>query len=257
MSYTKLVVEKEDGVLILTLNNPPVNALGQAVLFDLNKALDEGLSDDDVRAVVITGSGEKLFSAGADITEFAGYQDGGKPRIKGHDVFFKIENYPKPVVAAVHASAYGGGFELAMSCHLRILSASAVLGLPEVKLGIIPGWGGTQRLPRIIGKTKALEIALTGDPMTAQDALNFGVVNKVVPKEEVLSAAKALAAKLAKGAPVAMAQILKAVTQGLETTLEKGVEIEAAASAVVFASEDAKEGAAAFLQKRPANFKGK
>ncbi|WP_027365637.1 enoyl-CoA hydratase-related protein [Desulfotruncus alcoholivorax] len=257
MEYTKLIVEKQDGYIVAAINNPPANALGQPVLADLNALLDESLNDKEVRAIVITGSGEKLFSAGADITEFASIQAGGAPKISGHDVFLKIENYPKPVIAAIQGSAFGGGNELAMSCHLRILSASAKIGLPEVKLGIIPGWGGTQRLPRLIGKTKALEVMLTGDPLSAEEALNYGLVNKVVPADQVLNEAKALAAKLAKGAPIAIREILKAVTQGLNTTIEEGIKIEQAGSAVVFASEDAKEGGMAFFQKRPPNFQGK
>lgn len=257
MEYTKLLVEKQDGYVVAAINNPPANALGQGVLGDLNTLLDECLNDDGVRAIVLTGSGEKLFSAGADITEFASIQAGNTPKISGHDVFFKIENYPKPIIAALQGSAFGGGNELAMSCHLRILSSSAKIGLPEVKLGIIPGWGGTQRLPRLIGKTRALEVMLTGDPLGAEAALNYGLVNKVVPAEQVLPEAKALAARLAQGAPVAIREILKAVTLGLNTTIEDGIKIEQAGSAVVFASKDAKEGAMAFFQKRPANFKGK
>lgn len=257
MEYTKLQVERLDGYVVAAINHPPANALGQGVLSDLNTLLDESLNDSEVRAIVITGTGEKLFSAGADITEFAGLQAGGKPKINGHDVFLKIENYPKPVIAAIQGSAFGGGNELAMSCHLRILSAAAKIGLPEVKLGIIPGWGGTQRLPRLIGKTKALEVMLTGDPLSAEDALKYGLVNKVVPADAVLTEAKALAARLAKGAPLAIREILKAVTQGLNTTIEEGIKIEQAGSAVVFASEDAKEGSTAFFQKRPPNFKGK
>jgi enoyl-CoA hydratase len=257
MEYTKLVVEKENGYVVAAINNPPANALGQGVLRDLNNLLDVCLGDDEVRAIVITGTGEKLFSAGADISEFASIQAGNTPKISGHDVFLKIENYPKPVIAAIQGSAFGGGNELAMSCHLRILSASAKIGLPEVKLGIIPGWGGTQRLPRLIGKTKALEVMLTGDPLSAEEALSYGLVNKVVPAGQVLSEAKALAARLAKGAPIAIREILKAVTRGLDTTIEEGIKIEQAGSAVVFASEDAKEGATAFFQKRPPDFKGR
>ncbi|SHF30759.1 enoyl-CoA hydratase [Desulfofundulus australicus DSM 11792] len=257
MEYTKLTVEKQDGYVVAAINNPPANALSQAVLAELNSLLDECLNDDEVRVIVLTGTGEKLFSAGADIKEFASIRAGNKPRISGHDVFLKIENYPKPVIAAMQGSAFGGGNELAMSCHLRILSASAKVGLPEVKLGIIPGWGGTQRLPRLIGKTKALEVMLTGDPLTAEEALQYGLVNKVVPAEQVLPEARALAARLAKGAPIAMREILMAVTRGLNTSLEEGIKIEQAGSAVVFASEDAREGATAFLEKRPPNFKGR
>ena len=257
MSYTKLTVEKQDGYLVAAINNPPANALGQAVLRDLNKLLDECLDDSNVGAIVITGTGEKLFSAGADISEFSSINDGDEPKINGNDVFLKIENYTKPVIAALQGSAYGGGNELAMSCHLRIMADSAKVGLPEVKLGIIPGWGGTQRLPRLIGKTKALEVMLTGDPLSAEEALSYGLVNKLVPAEKVVEEASALAAKLAKGAPLAIREILKAVSQGLNTTIEKGIRIERSGSAVVFASEDAKEGGKAFFQKRQPNFQGK
>jgi len=257
MEYTKLTVEKENGYVVAAINNPPANALGQTVLSELSNLFDECLNDDDVRAIVLTGTGEKLFCGGADISEFSSIQDGSKPRISGHDVFLKIENFPKPVIAAIQGSAFGGGNELAMSCHLRIISASAKLGLPEVKLGIIPGWGGTQRLPRLIGKTKALEVMLTGDPLSAEEALEYGLVNKVVPADQVLAEAKKLAARLAKGAPIAMREILKAVNQGLNTNIEEGIKIERAGSAVVFATEDAKEGPKAFFEKRPPNFKGK
>jgi len=257
MDYTKLLVEKENGYVVATINNPPANAMSQAVLADLNNLLDHCLEDREVRSIVITGSGEKLFCAGADITEFASLQAGSRPKIEGNMVFSRIENYPKPVIAAIQGSAFGGGNELAMACHLRILSASAKMGLPEVKLGIIPGWGGTQRLPRLIGKTRAMEMALTGEPLSAAEALDYGLVNKVAPAEAVLAEARALAARLAKGAPLAIEQIIKAITQGLNTTVEEGIKIEGAGSAVVFASQDAREGAMAFFQKRPPDFQGK
>lgn len=257
MDYTKLLVEKEDGYIVATISNPPANALGQAVLGDLNDLLDRCLEDSEVRAIVITGSGDKLFSAGADITEFASIQAGSRPKIEGNMVFSRIENYPKPVIAAMQGSAFGGGSELAMACHLRIMSASARMGLPEVKLGIIPGWGGTQRLPRLIGKTRALEMILTGDPVSAEEAFSYGLINKAVPAGEVLAGAKALAARLAKGAPLAIREIILAINRGLNTTLEEGLKIEAAGSKVVFASQDAKEGATAFFQKKPPNFQGK
>lgn len=257
MEYTKLVVEKENGYVVAAINNPPANALGQGVLLDLSTLLDECLEDNEVRAIIITGTGEKIFSAGADISEFESMQAGIKPKIDGHDVFLKIENYPKPVIAAIQGMAFGGGNELTLACHLRILSDSAIVGLPEVKLGILPGWGGTQRLPKLIGKTKALEVILTGDPLTAQDALSYGLVNKIVPAAEVLPEAKALAAKFANGAPIAIREILKAVTKGLETNITEGIQIEKASLDVVMASEDAKEGSTAFFQKRKANFQGK
>lgn len=257
MGYENLLVQKEGYYAVAAINHPPANALSQGVLGDLNSFLDECLEDDQVRAIIITGTGPKLFSAGADITEFAGYQAGGRPKISGHDVFLRIENYPKPIIAAMQGTALGGGLELAMSCHIRILSASAKVGQPEVKLGIIPGWGGTQRLPRLIGKTKALEMNLTGDPITAEEALQLGLVNRVVPADSVLAEAQAMADKLGRGAPLAMREILKAVTKGLDTTLLEGIKLEQAGSEVVVASEDAKEGSTAFLSKRPAQFKGR
>ncbi|WEX79667.1 enoyl-CoA hydratase-related protein (plasmid) [Sinorhizobium numidicum] len=261
MVYTKLAVETENGYVVAAINHPPANALGQKVLFDLNTLLDESLEDPEIRAIVLTGTGEKLFSAGADITEFDSVQAGDKPnqinpKIEGNDVFSKIENYPKPVIAAIQGSAYGGGTEISLACHFRILADTAKVALPEVKLGIMPGWGGTQRLPRLIGKTKALEMMLTGDPLSSAEAFSFGLVNKVVPASQVLAEAKALAARLAQGAPVAIRGILKAVTKGLETTIDEGIKIEDAASVVVSASEDAKEGPRAFLEKRKANFRG-
>ncbi|MCL6610847.1 MAG: enoyl-CoA hydratase/isomerase family protein [Peptococcaceae bacterium] len=257
-NFEKLVVEKENGIVVAAINHPPANAMAQGVLRDLNQLLDDCLEDESVRVIIITGTGEKLFCAGADISEFAGIQAGNAPKYSGNDIYFKIENYPKVVIAALQGSAYGGGLELACACHLRIMADSAKVGLPEVKLGIIPGWGGTQRLPRYIGKTRALEMILTGEPITAQEALSYGLVNRVAPAGSVLEEAKALAKKLAAGAPIAQREILRAVTRGLETTLEEGVyKIEAAGSAAVFASEDAREGAVAFFQKRPPNFKGR
>ncbi len=256
--FEKLVVEKDGMVVVAAINHPPANAMGQGVLRDLNQLLDDCLEDESVRVIVITGTGDKLFCAGADISEFAAIQAGNMPKYNGNDIYFKIENYPKVIIAALQGSAYGGGLELACVCHLRIMADNAKVGLPEVKLGILPGWGGTQRLPRLIGKTKALEMILTGDPITAQEALNYGLINKVVPAASVVEEAKALAKKLAAGAPLAQREILKAVTKGLETTLEEGVyKVEGAGSAVVFASEDAREGAIAFFQKRPPDFKGK
>lgn len=257
MEYTKLVVEKENGYVVAAINYPPANALGQGVLKDLNALLDASLEDNEVRAIVITGTGDKIFSAGADINEFASMQAGIKPEIDGHDVFLKIENYPKPVIAAMQGSAFGGGNELSMACHIRILADNAKVGLPEVKLGIIPGWGGTQRLPRLIGKPKALEVMLTGEPLSPQEALSYGLVNKVLPAGEVLPTAKALAAQLAQGAPIAIREILKAVTKGQEAAIEEGIKIEKAGLDIVMASADAKEGSTAFFEKRKANFQGK
>ena len=258
LDYEKLIVEQDGMVVIAAINHPPANSMGQGVLRDLNNLLDRCETDDTVRAIVITGSGTKLFSAGADITEFADLQAGKVPKYDGNDVYFKIENYPKVIIAAMQGGAYGGGLELACCCHLRIMSETATLGLPEVKLGLNPGWGGTQRLPKFIGKTKALELMLTGDFMPAREALALGLLNKVVPQENVLDEAKKLAKKLAAGAPLAQREIMKAVRFGMEVGIREGVRvIERDASTTLVPSEDFKEGARAFLEKRAPNFQGK
>ncbi len=256
--YEKLKVEQDGMVVIAAINHPPANAMGQGVLRDLDDLLNKCLNDDNVRVIVLTGTGEKLFSAGADITEFADLQKGKIPKYDGNEIYFKIENYPKVIVAAIQGGAYGGGLELACCCHLRIMSESATLGLPEVKLGLNPGWGGTQRLPRIIGLTKALELMLTGDFMPAKEAATLGLLNKVVPKEKVLEEAKALAKKLAAGAPLAQREIMKAAKLGMEASLKEGVlVIERAASKALQYSQDFAEGSRAFLEKRPPQFKGR
>lgn len=257
LNYKKLTIEQDGLVLVAAINNPPVNAMGQEVLRNLNDLLDKCENDDSVRVIIITGTGSKLFSAGNDITGFADLQKGLPPEYDGNEVYFKIENYHKIVIAAMQGGAYGGGLELACACHLRIMAEEATLGLPEIKLGLNPGWGGTQRLPRYIGKSKALELMLTGDYISAKEALALGLLNKVVPAAEVLETAKHLAKKLANGAPVAQREILKAVRLGLETNLYEGVtKIELAASRKLWLTEDFKEGAKAFLEKRKPVFKG-
>ena len=255
--YEKLTVRQDGMVVIAAINHPPANSMGQGVLRDLNNLLDRCAGDDGIRTIIITGSGDKFFSAGADITEFADLQAGKSPKYDGNEIYFKIENYPKVIIAAIQGGAYGGGLELACCCHLRIMSETATLGLPEVKLGLAPGWGGTQRLPRFIGKTKALELMLTGDFISAAEAMALGLLNKVVPQEAVLEVAKTLAKKLAAGAPLAQREIMKAVRLGLETNVRAGIRaIERDAFKTLVLSEDFKEGARAFLEKRTPNFHG-
>ncbi|MCK9275522.1 MAG: enoyl-CoA hydratase-related protein [Syntrophales bacterium] len=256
--YEKLVVEQDGKVLIAAINHPPANSMGQGVLRDIDDLLTKCENNDDVRVIILTGTGEKLFSAGADITEFADLQKGKVPKYNGNDIYFRIENYPKVVIAAIQGGAYGGGLELACVCHLRVMAEEATLGLPEVKLGLNPGWGGTQRLPRFIGKTKALELMLTGDFMPAREAYTLGLLNRVVPRSKVMEEAKALGQKLAAGAPVAQREIMKAVRLGLETNVREGVYvIEHSASKALQFTEDFAEGSRAFLEKRKPDFKGR
>jgi enoyl-CoA hydratase/carnithine racemase len=254
---SKLNVEKEAGYWVLKINNPPVNALSEEVLQELNDLFTLFSETLDARVAIITGTGPKIFSAGADIKQLERMQAGGELTIDGQELFSRIELSRKPVIAALQGSAFGGGMELALSCHLRILSSAAQIGLPEVKLGIMPGWGATQRLPRLIGRTRALEIMLTGEPLTAELALAYGLVNKIMPAAEVLPEAKQLASRLAKGAPLAMGKILEVVQKGAETGLEEGLRMEYSAFRTLIVTNDAKEGAEAFLEKRPGQFTGR
>jgi enoyl-CoA hydratase len=255
--YKTILVETAEKVAVVTLNRPPANSINSVLLGELDYVLGRFAEDPQVGALVITGAGEKFFSSGADITEFAQLKAGKKIKIQGEELFWKIENYTKPVIAAVNGYCLGGGCELAMSCHLRFAAQGARMGLPEVRIGIIPGWGGTQRLPRLIGKAKALELMLTGDQIDAEEALRLGLVNKVLPQQEMLREATVLARRLASGAPLAIRAILKLVNKGLEVPLEEGIKFEQVEKALVMFSEDAEEGARAFLEKRQPSFSGR
>ncbi len=256
MPFENILLDKIDGVATLTLNRPPANALSMALLNDLAAALDEIEADENVRAVVVTGAGERFFSAGAEIKEF-GVVDAIEQCERGQVLFRRIETFCKPVIAAVNGFALGGGCELAMSCHIRYVADTARLGQPEINLGIIPGWGGTQRLPRLIGRGRAIELMLIGEAIPAAEAERFGLVNRVVPAAEVKEATVKFAQRLASAAPLAMKAILACVDVGLEQGLAKGLEAERTQFSWIGKTEDAQNGIQAFLKKQKAVFKGK
>ncbi|MCC6191023.1 MAG: enoyl-CoA hydratase/isomerase family protein [Anaerolineales bacterium] len=248
----------EDRVAVITIDHPPVNALNEATISELNAALDEALASPAVKAVVLTGGGQMAFVAGADIHEFSKLSTLAEAQAVSRQVqsvFAKIECAPKPFIAAINGVALGGGLELAMACHMRIIGDRAKVGQPEINLGIIPGWGGTQRLARLVGKAKAVELILTGDSVTAQEAYRLNLVNKVVPGGEVLKTARDLARKIAGKGALATRAALEAITLGLDQPLDGGLALEAQKFGEVVVSNDAREGAAAFLQKRQPVFK--
>lgn len=257
MAYDTLILEKEGAIGIIKLNRPPANPFNYAAVDNLGKAFTELENDKAIRAVIITGMGDVAFSAGFDIKSFADPMNVWISRY-GHMVYNRIERGAKPVIAAINGFALGGGCELALSCHFRIMvdTEKAVLGLPEINLGIIPGWGGTQRLPRLIGRTRALEIALMGKRIRAQEAYEWGLVNKVSKPGETLNDAKVYAAALAKRAPLALKGILNSIILGTDTNMAAGEEIEIANSTIAGSSKDAVEGMTAFIEKREAKFTG-
>ena len=259
MSTTNLQLRIQDQVAWIQIDRPTkLNALNKAVLEEFHQVFSELRLDTSVRVIVLTGSGEKAFVAGADIAEFSEFSpaEGRALAQKGQDdVFTFIEQMNKPVIAAINGFALGGGLELAMSCHLRIASSNAKMGLPETSLGVIPGYGGTQRLAQIIGKGRALELILTCQMLPADQALSFGLVTQVVPQEELLSAAAALAQKILKNSPFAIGQAIQAVNAAYEEG-QNGFEAEVNGFGACFGSEDFKEGTQAFLEKRKANFTG-
>jgi enoyl-CoA hydratase/carnithine racemase len=253
----------EDKVAVLVIDHPPVNALNPQTLKELSEALDELNANPAVKAIVITGGGQLAFIAGADLGVIGGIVKSrnlaeGTAMIElGQTVFNKIENSNKPVIAAINGVCLGGGLELAMACHMRVCGDRARLGQPEINLGIIPGWGGTQRLPRIVGAAKATELILTGDQITAQQAMQLRLVNMVVPGGEVMRQAKGLAAKIANKGAVSVAAALTAIRAGLDADLPVGLAAERAQFDIVTASDDALEGVSAFLEKREAKFQDK
>jgi len=260
MELANLLLEAKGPVALLTVNRPDkLNALNRETLESLARAFEEIRKDASLRAVVLTGSGEKAFVAGADIGEIAGLdaQAGKSFAMFGQELFRSIETFPKPVIAAVNGFALGGGCELAMACHMRLAAENAQFGQPEVNLGVIPGYGGTQRLPRLVGKGIALEILLSGERIGAQRAFEIGLANAVWPLKELVPKALELAQKIASKAPLALRQCLEAVQKGLDMPLEEACYLEATLFGLCCATQDMREGTAAFLEKRKAEFKGK
>jgi len=260
MSFATLGVETRDGIAVLTLRRPEkLNALNRQTMDELSRAFTDLAAADDVRGVIVTGAGEKAFVAGADIAEIASHTaEGGRAfALHGQKVFDTIERFPKPVVAAVNGFALGGGCELALACHVRIASDNAQLGTPEVKLGLLCGYGGTQRLARLVGRGHALELLLTGDRIDAAEALRIGLVNRVVPLASLLAEAEALLRKMLVNAPLSLRYTLQAVAAGLDMPLAEAQAYEATLFGLLSTTEDMKEGTRAFLEKRPARFQGK
>jgi enoyl-CoA hydratase len=259
MSYETLKVETRDGVAVVVIDRPKVNALNTRVMDELDQFFTAAARDSDVRGVILTGAGDKAFVAGADIAELQALTaiDGREHTLRGQRVLDKIERMTKPVVAAVNGFALGGGCELAMACHVRVASENAQLGTPEVKLGLMCGYAGTQRLPRLVGRGRALELLLTGEMIPAEEALRIGLVNKVVPRESLLAESEALLRKMLANAPLSLRFTLEAVNNGLEMPMDEAQFLEATLFALLSTTEDKKEGTTAFLEKRPPKFQGK
>lgn len=260
MDYNNIITAKENNLAIITINRPKkLNALNNETIKELHSAFEVLDADAEVKAIIITGSGEKAFVAGADIAEFASFsvEEGTALAAKGHHTLFDfVENLKTPVIAAVNGFALGGGLELAMACHIRVASDSARMGLPEVSLGVIPGYGGTQRLPRLIGKGRAMEMIMTGGMIGTEPALMWGLINHMVAQEELLPFCKKLAEKITKNSPVAIGKAIEAVNGGFRYDVD-GFKTEIEAFGYCFGTEDFKEGTTAFLEKRKADFSGK
>jgi enoyl-CoA hydratase/carnithine racemase len=260
MNFENILFEKKGAIAYVTVNRPKVlNALNMATMEDLRAAFTAIKDDREVRVAIMTGAGEKAFIAGADISELAKHDavSGKEYTHRGQSVLDLIENLGKPVIACINGFALGGGCEIAMACTMRLASENAKLGQPEVKLGIIPGYGGTQRLPRLVGKGIAMQLVLAGEMITAQEAHRIGLVNEVTSTGELIPRAEAIAQKIIANAPLAVQYTMEAVNKGMEMTLAEGLYLEAVLFGAACASEDKKEGTTAFLEKRPPQFKGK
>jgi enoyl-CoA hydratase len=258
--YTTLLVEVQDRIAVISINRPDkMNALNEGIIRELGRAMEEVTERGDVGGIILTGVGEKAFVAGADIAELAkmGPVDGIDVSRLGQRVFRSIELSRKPVIAAVNGFALGGGCELALACHLRIASENAKFGLPEVKLGIIPGYGGTLRLPRIVGKGRALELMLTAEMVDAQEAYRIGLANKVVPLAELMEATRTLMKGILKNGPVALGLAIECATRGMEMSVDDGLALESNLFGLLASTSDMREGMTAFLEKRRAAFTGR
>ena len=255
-----ILIEKQDAIAIVTINRPTkLNALNKATIQELHNGFKSLNEDKSVKAIIVTGSGEKAFVAGADISEFANFsvEEGGKLAAEGQRLLFDfVQNLSTPVIAAVNGFALGGGLELAMSCHFRVASDNAKMGLPEVTLGVIPGYGGTQRLAQLVGKGRAMEMIMTAGMIDAETAKNYGLVNHVVPQAELLDFTKGIASKIANNSSVAIAKAIEAINANFEDGTN-GYEVEIKNFGLSFGTEDFKEGTTAFLEKRKAEFPGK
>lgn len=259
MAFDTLIVARQDGVVTVTINRPPVNALNTAVREELREVIEQVDRAAADRVLIVTGSGDRAFAAGADIQELkalAGAQ--AEAMVQAwHHLFTRMEGLGKPIIAAVNGVALGGGCELAMACDIRIAAEHAKFGQPEINLGLIPGWGGTQRLPRLVGRGRALELMMTGDPIDAAEAYRIGLVNRIVPADSLLEAAQDFARKLAGKGAVALSLIKACVNAGQDRLLDAALMLEARQFGRVCSTEDKTEGIAAFLEKRTPAFKGR
>lgn len=248
----------EGRVATVTITRPPANALSSGLISELESVLDQVETNDEVRVILIHGEG-KFFSAGADIKEFTTIKGDGFTNLSenGQNVFERMESFPKPIIAAIHGAALGGGLELAMACHIRLVTENAKLGLPELQLGLIPGFAGTQRLPRYVGTARAAEMMITSEPITGLEAVQYGLANNAYLEEELLENAYILAKKMANKSPISVKATLNLLNYAKTGQFYEGVKKEAQLFGEVFVSEDAKEGITAFLEKRKPDFKGK